>query len=254
MRTVKHKQGPWRELLSLWYILYTVLYILSVTSTSFNSITTSAPSNTSLRFFHLLFHLPLFTNTCRSFSRQGFVHSKLRNRLSDESVQMQMFFSFNTRALEQPNRHNGASCQELDDGEVNKMTAMLAGWYADDEIVAAQSEEEKVEERKEVGPEAAVPQLEVESDAEEEEVEVKSGVEDTVVLQVEERAEKSSEERLGEFVEKYVADNTIVRGWKWNSWKKQVLQTALLQEGIKTTEKDVIKSINEFIGERSRAD
>ena len=188
----------------------------------------------------------------RSFSRQGFVHSKLRNRLSDESVQMQMFFSFNTRALEQPNRHNGASCQDLDGDEVSKVTAMLAGWHADDEIIAAQSDEEKVEERKEAlrsGQEAA-PELEVESDAEEEE-EVKNGREEKVL---EKKEEMSFEEKLKEFVVKYVSDNTIVRGWKWSSWRKQVLQTALLQGGIKTTEKDVIKSINEFIGEKNRAE
>jgi hypothetical protein len=36
----------------------------------------------------------------RTFSRQGLIHSKLRNRLKDSTVQMQMFFSFNSRALD----------------------------------------------------------------------------------------------------------------------------------------------------------
>ena len=35
----------------------------------------------------------------RSFSRQGLIHSKVRNRLRDVSVHVQMAFSFNTRAL-----------------------------------------------------------------------------------------------------------------------------------------------------------
>jgi hypothetical protein len=73
----------------------------------------------------------------------GGVHSKLRNRLSDESVQMQMFFSFNTRALEKPNRHNGASTTELTEEASKTGTAMLStGYYADDEIAAAEGENE----------------------------------------------------------------------------------------------------------------
>ena len=35
----------------------------------------------------------------RSFSRQGLVHSKSRNRLADDTVHLSMFFGFNSRAL-----------------------------------------------------------------------------------------------------------------------------------------------------------
>ena len=117
----------------------------------------------------------------RSFSRQGIVHSKLRNRLSDDSVQMQMFFSFNTRALEQPNRHHSASIAELEEEEedTTRAGALLCGssYYADDEIVAAASEEEGEErvpeERAENqhGVVQAVEELELDDGEEEEEVE-----------------------------------------------------------------------------------
>jgi hypothetical protein len=67
----------------------------------------------------------------RTFSRQGLLHSKLRNRLSDDTVRMQMFFSFNTRALEQPDRYHGLSCKELEVEELDKGTALLTEWQAE---------------------------------------------------------------------------------------------------------------------------
>ena len=89
----------------------------------------------------------------RSFSRQGIIHSKLRNRLSDDSVHMQMFFSFNARALSQPNRHHAASVAELDEEqeETVKAASLLNGthYYEDDEIVAVASEDEQKEAKQE---------------------------------------------------------------------------------------------------------
>ena len=62
----------------------------------------------------------------RSFSRQGFVHSKARNRLSDESVQVQMAFSFNTRALQQGSQRREEADEFIGDSvDTNKGTALL---------------------------------------------------------------------------------------------------------------------------------
>lgn len=63
----------------------------------------------------------------RSFSRQGLVHSKLRNRLSDHTVQLSMSFAFNSRALQQSvavEEKGGRSCpmimsQSISSGERN---------------------------------------------------------------------------------------------------------------------------------------
>lgn len=92
----------------------------------------------------------------RSFSRQGLIHSKLRNRLADSSVQQSMRFSFNTRALDSPLRADHGLCMELADDEVaeegNGME-LLSSALEDEEVAAAEeeaaSEEEQEEEEKE---------------------------------------------------------------------------------------------------------
>jgi hypothetical protein len=101
------------------------------------------------------------------------VHSKLRNRLADETVQMQMFYSFNSRALENPNRYNSASYVELSEEEESRGTSLLSEWEAAWEPVE-ESEEDSLEWRDD-------------SDEEEEEEEEK-----------EEREEQGGSERVRE--------------------------------------------------------
>jgi hypothetical protein len=193
----------------------------------------------------------------RSFSRQGIIHSKLRNRLSDESVNMQMFFSFNTRALEQPNRHHGASVADIEekDEEACKQTALLssANYIADDEIIAASDEEVEPqgevgdEKSEEVAEEAAeeVAEEELELDDEDAEEEEKSGKEEK-----EQPVEKSEEEKLQEFILEYVERTRLVRGRRWAAWERSALQAQLLSAGIKTLEGDVIARLKKYAGER----
>jgi hypothetical protein len=195
----------------------------------------------------------------RSFSRQGLVHSKLRNRLADDSVHMQMFFSFNTRALEQPDRHNGASVQEMEDDNTRGTTLLssAADYYADDEIIARESESDKEEDKDEVEEDAAEGQLDVQSEAEEQEEEEEEGngkeeKEEEEETKEEAKEEKSESEKLNEFVDKYAADNRIVRGHRWTSWQRQVLQGALLQHKIKTQEGDVVNLIRKHVGEQGK--
>jgi hypothetical protein len=82
----------------------------------------------------------------RSFSRQGLVHSKARNRLSDDSVQLQMAFAFNTRALE-PKLNLPEWEEEVPEDEDEASSSNIALLYkADDEIAAAADSEEDEEE------------------------------------------------------------------------------------------------------------
>ena len=53
----------------------------------------------------------------RSFSRQGLIHSKLRNKLADESVKQHKRYSFNTRALDKPFKPDRGLWKELADND-----------------------------------------------------------------------------------------------------------------------------------------
>lgn len=64
----------------------------------------------------------------RTFSRQGLIHSKLRNRMKDSTVQMQMFFSFNSRALDKTSCHNSASWEELTVEDARQGTELLSSY------------------------------------------------------------------------------------------------------------------------------
>jgi hypothetical protein len=175
-------------------------------------------------------------------------------------MHMQMYFSFNTRAIEQPNRHNGASVMEMEEDEdPNKGgTALLcaASYYPDDEIMAAGSDEEaeekaegqgqpdeKAEGKVDEEAEEVEEKLELDDDDEEEEDEEEDDGKD-------EKEEKTEQEKLSEFVKTYVAEERIVRGFRWPAWKRSVLQAALIKAGIKTAEGDVINRMRKYAGER----
>jgi hypothetical protein len=219
----------------------------------------------------------------RTFSRQGLVHSKLRNRLSDDSVHMQMFFSFNTRALDKLNRDNGASVKELDEeedvGGMKELTTMLAGYHADDEIIAAHSsdEKDKAERRVQdvivgVAVEQGEEGVEEEEKEEEEEAEAKGEEEEKAEdlesdneedeqggdeangkeeKQEEEKKEMTEQEKLDELIPKFCSDRVIVRGQKWPSWWRQVLSAELTSRKMKTQEGDVVRMIKAWAGEHT---
>jgi hypothetical protein len=169
---------------------------------------------------------------------------------------MQMFFSFNTRALEQPNRHHSASVAELEEEEeeTNKAAALLNGaqYYDDDEIVAVASEDEQKaghdeeSESEEEDEQAAVAAEELELDDEEEEDEEEEEKE------MEQEPEVGTEaQNLEEFVKKYVADNNLVRGFRLRDWQRSALQSVLLETKIKTQEVDVILALRKYVGDRA---
>jgi hypothetical protein len=175
----------------------------------------------------------------RTFSRQGLIHSKLRNRLCDDSVQMQMFFSFNTRALEQPHRHHRPWTEEVEEEEeINRGTALLSLWQPDEDIVAA--EEEGQEEEKERVLEVEEGAIEEDADPEEkyDEGEEKNG--------------RSEEGKLQDFIVKYVADHNCTKHYRFGGHKSQQLEALLIAAGLRDTGKEVEKKIRKHCGEKEK--
>ena len=91
----------------------------------------------------------------RSFSRQGLISHQARNRLSDNSVQMRMAFSFNKRAMQslsprlQQSDGPASGCEELPDGNgedleaaASRGTALLSLYRADEELAAEEGRDE----------------------------------------------------------------------------------------------------------------
>ena len=80
----------------------------------------------------------------RSFSRQGLVHSKQRNRLSDDTVHLSMAFAFNRRALQHSTARSAQGWEELLD-EQPTVTDIVRGTsllYTEDITAAAEESED----------------------------------------------------------------------------------------------------------------
>jgi len=187
----------------------------------------------------------------RSFSRQGLVHSNLRNRSSDKSVQMQMLHSFNMRALEklalkEEERLDRGSTEVLhtEDAEWGNGTALLSR-YLDDEDIAAAGEEEQERESAPASPDAG----KEEKLEEEQQDEVEK-------LEEEEEEEKEEEEEVSvedAFISAYIADQRITARYKWVEHRTNALQNAIMQAGLLTTVNDMQKKIKARVGAEQAA-
>lgn len=182
----------------------------------------------------------------RSFSRQGFVHSKLRNRLSNDSVYLQMSFAFNTRALNladriRPRTEEEAVEEIMDDDPVVPMSTgtSLLSRYSDDQLAAVDEEEEESKEDVLVAR-----REEVEADSEEEQDEEKDEKEEEEEAVVDERTE---EERLQELVEKFVADHRMTQITPWREAREGALQAAIISSGLRTLVSDMKARINRHL-------
>jgi hAT family C-terminal dimerisation region len=177
----------------------------------------------------------------RSFSRQGLVHSKLRNRLSDESVQLQMSFAFNTRALEREFDADEKGWEDLadeEDASESRGTALLSQYRRDVEIMAVTEEDEKRMVGAEEGEQAEDVQEVVVEEEEKREEEKRQ----------EENEEQKEPMTLDKFVKKYIADKHIVRGYRFTGSREQQLQSALMKAGVGDMVQVVVKRIKEHLG------
>jgi hypothetical protein len=209
----------------------------------------------------------------RSFSRQGLIHSKLRNRLADSSVKQSMRFSFNTRALDLPLKPEHGLCMELADDDVaaveegNGMD--LLGFGLEHEEVAAgdsvadsevDSGEEQVtpyeleESNEEQSREAHNEEAHNEGKDERGEVEEQRAVEqvreppvskkrrvprDAAADELQERKRKSAERRSAQSpsmsVEALISEWIEEHGGAWNKQLRIVLEGRLLTYDIPIT-------------------
>jgi hypothetical protein len=184
----------------------------------------------------------------RTFSRQGLVHSKLRNRLSNASVQSQMFFSFNSRALEQAERDSNASWEEVPDEDVKRGTALLS---REDELASEEEEEEEEEEQQQQEEEEEKGGGVVLEEEEEEEEEEQEQERRDDGGKEEKKEERPREEILQEFIGQYVAERDIDTHYRWPEHKQNELQNALIAAGRKDMLRDVIKKIKKYVAAQS---
>ena len=161
----------------------------------------------------------------RSFSRQGLVHSKVRNRLADHAVQVQMSFAFNSRALaisegrplpRRPaiEREAREGAELLDDEDVSKGTTPLSQCLPDAEIAAAVDSEEEDDE-------------DVAGNADEDAPGDVGGVREE-----EPAEEKTGEQRVQEIVERFCHAARVTVGFRWNGVREQLLHAFIVEAGV----------------------
>ena len=186
----------------------------------------------------------------RSFSMQELIHSKLRNRLSDNSVHMQMAFSFNTHALDSPpnaRTRAAADSQEIpdhyvDDGGMG--TSLLSGYQADEDIVAVPESESECDSESNSSNSESDHALESQLREEPSEIDQRGsegGMEDSQeeALATEEELDEKYNEVVAEegpseadltvrFIEDYVRDNSVTAVYRFTAVRQQVLCAALV--------------------------
>ena len=181
----------------------------------------------------------------RTFSKQGLVHTKLRNSLSAESVQAQMFIAFNYKAL---NRivdadEQGAWVRLAEDIEtrprarglfLNRLPnqALLALVQEPAAAAAAAAETEAVADGGEASMAAAaqlqdgkeeVADEEEDEEMDEEEEEQKDEVEAEIL---------THEQQLHNFIVAYVAAGPITTGYRFGPDNAAKLSDALVRAGL----------------------
>jgi hypothetical protein len=174
----------------------------------------------------------------RSFSRQGLVHSKARNRLTDDSVQVQMSFAFNTRALaisegrpppRRPTREGVAreGAELLDDDDIQRGTAMLSQGLADDEVEAAVDSDEEEDQRENVVEDAAP---------------------DSEVVQGEEQKEEQSfEQCIRGVVDRFCTASNVTLGFRWNGVREQLLHAYIVEAGVDVLLEDMKARVKDHL-------
>jgi hypothetical protein len=167
----------------------------------------------------------------RSFSRQGILHSKARNRLADDSVHVQMAFAFNTRALaisdgiptpKRPaaakNRDMREGAELLDSDGISRGTVLLTEYLPDDEVIAEKSDSESDEEQDEEEMDDPGEAVEEDEGGKEEEEEKEAAI--------------SMEERVQKVVTTFCEQARVTQGFRWNGPREQLLHALIVDAGI----------------------
>jgi hypothetical protein len=186
----------------------------------------------------------------RSFSRQGLIHSKQRNRLLDDSVHLQMSFAFNTRALETAHRRHSADFEELTEevAEAEAMamsrgTALLSQYCSSEEILPQddRSDPESDEEKAEPGPAPAQLQVKEISSSDEEDSDEEEDAEPPA-------DDKPMAMRVRDFIAAYCAQHKMQKTHRWTPVREQILQGEIIAAGLNIMVEDMKKMINSHFG------
>jgi hypothetical protein len=151
----------------------------------------------------------------RTFSTQGAVHTKLRNRLGDERVQQEMFIAFNHRALEKsvdPAEMHGLV--QLDENFIQVDTEPDE---SDDEVEAVQpvSEEEEEAERKDSADAAAA---------------ATAAAAAAAVAVMRTQSEINADNRA--FLESYIERHGVTLATRWNNLQTMQLEAEALDNNL----------------------
>ena len=208
----------------------------------------------------------------RSFSAQDTVHTKKRNRLSDQSVQNEMFIRFNDDAVrgQRPSPRGkhpviGGSCVELNaDFEERpsphcsvKALFRAIAIAASGEAAEGKEEEEKVLEQMDDKAEAsdgsdsdymsedeAASELSEDSLSDNSSQEQEEEEEEEKQMPVSRSVSIAKQVKLDEFIAKFIADNSLSRDTNWNNRElSNSIESAALAANMKPTTADLKKMI-----------
>ena len=205
----------------------------------------------------------------RTFSKQGLVHSKLRNALSPESVQAQMFIAFNHRALQRKGVEPDGDVELTDSYSApHYVTDLFLVNLPDDAILAApegmEVEQQAQGRQPEEGKQEDIRQEDLAEEAEDEDEEEEEEADEDQDDQEEEKEEEEPEEDAEEndddaeekaeredpiqlFVKEYVAARRITTGYRWSGDNVNALQAAVISKGLTTTVDTVRMKIKAYV-------
>ena len=180
----------------------------------------------------------------RTFSMQGSMHTKKRNRMSADLVQSQMFIAFNERALQKDGK------QDDDDAEVElsrsyqsvtHTTNLFHSHLTDDSICPAP---EVLEDMSTVTS-LATPDMEVDESNDETDVEHNDVYHNDANVMMETSTE--TEDPIVMFVKEYVRAHCITHRFRWGGDAMNALQSALISKHITLTMDDMRDKIKTFV-------
>ena len=172
----------------------------------------------------------------RTFSKQGLLHTKLRNSLSAESVQAQMFVAFNYKALHRVDTDDQGTWVPVADDITTRPRArgIFLSRLPNEALLALPDEpaasppvvEDEVDMKAEAEPAESTEELwsHIDEPQDEEEEEEQGDEEFDEPL--------THEQRLQQFVLWYIGEQRITLGYRFTSDRQNTLQSALLNAKI----------------------
>ena len=180
----------------------------------------------------------------RTFSKQGLLHTNIRNKMSDELIQAQMFIAFNQRALERKGKPDDDGGEvELNDNYQNiaYTTDLFLSPLSDDAIRAAP-------EMSVNPPDLTAPMMDVDEsgeDADESEEDVEEKEDEKVLAEEEEQIEHEDPIQL--FIKEYVRAHNITHRFRWGADALNALQSAIIEKNLTITQDYMKNKIKVFV-------